>query len=50
MIIQWSRGASKKKINEQQQYKIALIRYTDDLIVASTLLTGLSLIVAEKGK
>jgi hypothetical protein len=43
-------GASKKKINEQQQYKIALIRYTDDLIGASTLLTGLSLIVAKKGK
>jgi hypothetical protein len=39
-----------KNINEQQQYKIALIRYTDDLIGASTLLTGLSLIVAKKGE
>jgi hypothetical protein len=40
----------RKRINEQQQYKIALIRFTDDLIGASILLTGLSLIVAKKGK
>jgi hypothetical protein len=52
MIIQWSSGTSKKKNQRttaiQNRINTLYKRYTDDLIGASTLLTGLSLIVAKK--
>ncbi|CAF1355393.1 unnamed protein product [Rotaria sordida] len=54
MIIQWSSGASKKKNQRttaiQNRINTLYKRYTDDLIGASTLLTGLSSIVAKSGK
>ncbi len=54
MIIQWSSGASKKKNQRttaiQNRINTLYKRYSDDLIGASTLLTGLSLVVAKKCK
>lgn len=54
MVIQWTSGASKKKNARttaiQNRINTLYKRYADDLIGASTLLTGLSLVVAKKGK
>ncbi len=54
MIIQWSSGASKKKNYRttaiQKRIDTLYKRYADDLIGASTLLNGLSFVVAKKCK
>lgn len=51
IMIQWSSGASKKKNYRttaiQNRINTLYKRYNDDLIGASTLLTGLSLVVAK---
>ncbi|CAF1604289.1 unnamed protein product [Adineta ricciae] len=54
ILAQWSSGASKKKNTRktaiEKRINTLYKRYTDDLIGASTLLTGLSLFVAKKCK
>jgi hypothetical protein len=54
MISQWSSGASKKNNYRssaiENRINTLYKRYNEDLIGASTLLTGLSFIVAKKCK